>query len=225
LFFRNIEQIKLEHEKNLLSARVEIQESTFQQISRDIHDNINLSLTLVKLNLITMNLQNKRSLLEKINASIGLISKAIIDLTDISRCMNSEIIKEQGLIIALQQEIEKLKKLSFFDVYFRLRGNPIFMDAQKELFIFRIMQESFNNILKHARASKVDLCLDYTNTQLNIMISDNGVGFFYDQEHKRGEKATAGLRNMQKRAELLNGSCDVITKFGVGTIINISIPF
>src|SRR4030095_2533897 len=72
LFFQNLEQIKLDHEKNLLATQLEIQEQTFQNISREIHDNISLSLTLAKLQLNTLNLNDKELSAEKIDLSIEL---------------------------------------------------------------------------------------------------------------------------------------------------------
>ena len=59
VFIQNLEQIKLNHEKNLIEAQLEMQETTFQHISREIHDNINLSLTLAKLQLNTFNWNDK----------------------------------------------------------------------------------------------------------------------------------------------------------------------
>ena len=103
----NIDAIKSEYEKALLKTQLEIQEQTFQNISRDIHDNINLSLTLAKLNLNIMNPNSKEKSSEQLNNSIQFITKAITDLTGISRSMNSELIAEQGLISVLEQEVEK----------------------------------------------------------------------------------------------------------------------
>ncbi len=223
-FLKEVEQIKSDYEKNLLRIQLEIQEQTFQTISRDIHDNINLSLTLAKLNLNTINLSEKQKSIVHINSSVEFVSKAINDLTDLSRSMNSDIIIEQGLITALQQEINKLKQLDWFTIKFELTGMPVFMDAQKELFIFRIVQEAFNNILKHAHATNVKLSLDYSNGNVDITINDDGVGFVNSNGIQK-TCPTAGLKNMQKRAELLSGVFGIESTPGYGTQIKITIPF
>jgi signal transduction histidine kinase len=207
-----------------LKTQLEIQEQTFQTISRDIHDNINLSLTLAKLNLNTINISDKGKTFSHVNTSISFISKAINDLTDISRSMNSDIIIEKGLITALQHEIDKLEHLEWFTTQFILTGTPVFMDAQKELFIFRIVQEAFNNILKHANAKNVKLQLDYRYDHVDISLEDDGIGF----NHSNGQQprcSTAGLKNMQKRAELINGEFKIKSNPGNGTIIRFKIPF
>ena len=223
-YFKGIEQLRSEYEKSVLKTQIEIQEQTFQAISRDIHDNINLSLTLAKLNLNTFDLEDKEKSTDKLNSSIEFISKAIVDLTDISRSMNSDIVCEQGLIKALELETEKLKKLNCFFVQFKLSGDPVFMDAQKELLIFRIIQESFNNILKHAKAKNIRLEMHYGDNRVDITVVDDGTGFFSEPE--LGEsKTTSGLRNMRKRAELLEGRFNITSYPGAGTSIRILIPF
>jgi two-component system sensor histidine kinase DegS len=126
----------------------------------------------------------------------------------------------------LLHETEKLRKLNCFGVQFDITGNPVFMDAQKELFIFRIVQEAFNNILKHAQAATISLHLYYSNDHVDITVIDDGVGFTMPNgQQKLSTHFTAGLRNMQKRAELLNGHCHIKSSPGKGTTINIAIPF
>src|SRR5262245_53063350 len=84
---QNIHTLKLDHEKNLLQSKLEIQEQTFKHISQEIHDNISLSLTLAKLNLNKFILNTDSVTL--INTSIDQITKAIGDLSDISKSLDS----------------------------------------------------------------------------------------------------------------------------------------
>ena len=104
---QNMETLKLNHEKTLMETRLEIQENTFQQISREIHDNINLSLTLAKLHLNTLNWDEREKTASQINSSIELISQSITNLSDISKSLNADIINSQGLITAVNREIQK----------------------------------------------------------------------------------------------------------------------
>lgn len=226
LYQKELEMIKINSEKSILNTRLEIQEQTFQNISREIHDNINLSLTLAKLNLNTLNLENLALAAEKIKTSIDLVSKAIGDLSDISRGMNSDIINEQGLLKAIEIETDKLKKLNWFKIETNISGNPIFLDPQKELFIFRIIQEAFNNILKHAHAANIKLSLYFDLRNVEISIEDDGDGFDAKSlKNTDPQKISAGLLNMQKRAEHMNGQYQINSIPGKGTRINISIPY
>lgn len=220
-----VTQLKSEFEKSLLKAKLEIQEQTFQAISREIHDNITLSLTLAKLHLNTLEFNGSDAAVHKVTSSIDLVSKAITDLTDISKSINSDIIVSQGLITALEQEISKLKKLNAFSITYDIAGEPVYMDAQKELFVFRIVQEAFNNILKHAQPKTVKLRLFYSTDQLEVTVCDDGKGFLFPEKNpKANGSVSSGLRNIHKRTELLDGTCIINTAPAAGTTINVLIP-
>src|SRR5262245_25936885 len=167
-YFKTIEELKLDYEKSLLYTQLEMQEQTLQHISREIHDNISLSLTLAKLNLNTLDWNNATVVRHKIDSSLEQITKAIADLSDISKGMNSELISNQGLIEALERELTRIRELCLFGLEYKINGNPVFMESQKELVIFRIIQEAFNNIIKHAKATLVKLTLDYKEDHIDI---------------------------------------------------------
>jgi signal transduction histidine kinase len=140
--------------------------------------------------------------------------------------MNSELIANQGLIVALEKETARLKQLNLFELDYTINGNPIFMDSQKELVIFRIIQEAFNNIIKHARATSVKLSLEYNLEHINVLIADNGSGFCKDAvEQSKNKESNAGLNNMQKRAVLFNGRTIIESTLDAGTNIYVTIPY
>src|SRR5687768_8525277 len=90
-YLKELETIKSEFEKDLLNAQLEIQEQTFQNISREIHDHICLNLTLAKLNLVTIDHENRCQFADNINSSVEILGKSIHELSDISHSMNPEI--------------------------------------------------------------------------------------------------------------------------------------
>jgi len=223
-YFKTIEEMKLDHEKTLLHTQLEIQEQTLQHISREIHDNISLSLTLAKLNLNTFDWNSVPKAKNQIHCSLEQISKAITDLSDLSKGLNSELIINQGLTEVLKSEMGRLKALELFQVNYTITGNPVFMDSQKELVIFRIIQEAFDNIIRHAKATIVNLSLHYDLGELKILITDNGTGFCKEvvlQNNKSG----AGLNNMNKRAKILNGQTMIQSELQSGTSVYITIPY
>lgn len=221
---KSLDTIRLDYEKNILNAQLEIQEQTFQDISREIHDNIGMSLTLAKLNLNTLNLTDTKQSTEQIHSSVDLITKAISDLTDISKSLNAEYIANYGLMNALEQQIAKIRHLGL-EVGLEVNGNTVFMDSQKELIIFRIMQEALNNILKHARATKISIELSYDATHLNANISDNGQGFDMNSDAIKNRKSGTGLINMNKRAQMIQGYWIINSSPHNGTIVKLSIPY
>lgn len=222
-FLKNVETLKLDHEKNLLKTRLEIQEHTFQKISREIHDNIGLSLTLAKLNLNVLDLEKIEKSKELINSSVDLISKSINDLSDISKSLNSDGIAHQGLLKALELEMERIKKINKFRTHFKVLGNPVFFDSQKELVLYRIAQEALNNVIKHSSAEDIFMTVCFTSTTIRMSVKDNGKGFFYSnnkEEFQRDRKA--GLTNMHLRAALINGDMEIDSEIGKGTVISIT---
>ena len=225
-YLKELETVRLETEKTLLNTQLEIQEQTFQNISREIHDHICLNLTLAKLNLVTVEVENKNQLAQRINSSIEILSKSICELSDISHSMNPELIESFGLIKTLEMEIEKMERPGILNINYKVTGNPVFMNSQKELIIFRIIQEAFNNILKHADAKKVIIHLYYNENQIQVTVQDDGTGFIPETSIENGHfKAKSGLINMKKRAKLIEGICEIISEPGHGTIIHLSIPY
>jgi two-component system NarL family sensor kinase len=222
LFQSSIEKLKLDHEKNLLQTRVEIQEQTFLDISREIHDNINLSLTLAKLNLNTLDWNDRAKAAVQVKGSVDILGTAIAHLNDLSKSMNPELISGIGLVAALETEVERIGKLGRLEIDLQFTGEIIFLAGEKELVIFRIIQEAFNNIIKHSGGNSVKLHLHYETDYVEIWIKDNGRGF--EKECAAHRKGHAGLTNMQTRAALFGGSFLVESRKNKGTQLLIKIP-
>lgn len=222
----DVQMIELKYEKDLLKTQLEIQEHTLKKISQEIHDNISLSLTLAKLHLNTINMNlftEKRAL---IDSSIDLISKSLIDLNDLSKSLDGQIIEKYGLLHALEQEIENIKKTGKLEIKLDIIGEPIYLDHQKELMIFRIIQECFNNILKHSDAHTIDLELNYGVEHLTLSIADDGKGFdVTNTKNSRNGKLSSGLKNIEHRAQLIEAHVEMLSTPGNGTKIILSTPY
>lgn len=221
---KGLEILKSDFEKALLTTQLEIQEQTFQNISREIHDNIGLSLTLAKLNLNTIDWNNISHSQDKVSGSINFISRAIEDLSYISKALHTGFIEENGLLKALELEINKIEKLGIYNIRYDVTGSPVYMKTQKELVIFRIIQEVLNNCIKHARATAINLQLNYQSNEVEIELSDNGVGFSHRPVNGQSGKGT-GLMNIVKRAAFIDGSCRINSFPGKGTTILMKIPY
>lgn len=218
-YFKDIETLKSSHENTLLQSQLEIQEQTFQNISREIHDNIGQKLTLAKLYLNTLDFTDTDKSRLQVNNSVTIIGEAINDLSDLSHSMSSEIILTHGLINALQFEAAQLQKTGIYKISFSATGNPVFMNYNTELMLFRIVQEVLNNIVKHAAASEIDINLHYIDALLIIEIKDNGKGFLSLQDWPGN-----GLKNIKKRTSILKGKLIINSAQDTGTQIKVEIP-
>lgn len=212
-----------DYEQNLLRTQLEIQEQTLKTISQEIHDNIGQVLSLAKLNLNTMDTTNHEQLREKIADSKNLVSKAIQDLRDLSKSMNTDNIEAIGLVRAIEYELEMIRK-NGFTTELNVEGNVIRLEPQKELIMFRIIQETFNNIMKHAEANRIGVKITY-NESLKISICDNGKGF--DLSPLNEDTTTSpglGIRNMHNRAKLIGADFSMSSTTGHGTVVWLTVP-
>ena len=216
-YFKELEQLKIAHENELLKAQLEMQEYTFENISREIHDNIGQKLSLVKLYLNTI--PYTPTLPVQVNDSVGIISEVINDLSDIARSMSSEIILNNGLVKGIEFEVAQLQKTGVYEIAIELTGETIFLDLKRELILFRIFQEAMHNIMEHSEATQIDIRLHYDDTHLNLTIKDNGRGF-----EKETKKEGSGLINIRNRTALLEGDFLINSGLG-GTAITITVPF
>ncbi len=226
-------QVKLEHElsllktkteKEILKAQLEIQEDVSNKISREIHDNISLGLTLSKLQ-ITNFIERDQSNKDLLISSIDLITKSLVDLNDISKSLDSRQLFSHGLIDVLNAEIAVINRSKIVDIVFEVRGEVLFLDSEKELIIFRIFQEACNNILKHAKANVITIDLTYEKDDVQLKISDNGIGFNIEETMKAKEiRKMSGLKNIQQRGEIIGAETHIYSTPNIGTTIHIKIP-
>ncbi len=220
---KSINEIKDEHQKVLMTSQLEIQEQTLQRVSRDIHDNISLSLTLTKLNLLTIEWSSIEQIRKQVKLSLESLSQSIEGLNDVSKLLSSDIIANLGLIAAVERETERVNVTNIVALSLDISGEPVFLNTDTELIIFRIIQESINNMLKHSQATAGKISLDYGKNILQVHIMDNGIGM-PSPEVIKGKPTSSGLQNIKARLKVLGGISH-IKNDSVGTYIIYKIPF
>ncbi|MCO6498144.1 MAG: hypothetical protein J5I50_10825, partial [Chitinophagaceae bacterium] len=150
LLFEN-ERIKKEYEETLLNSRLEIQEYTFNYVSREIHDNIGQMLSLARLQL------NGIESPDDIENTDELLGKAIADLRLLSHTLNTNHIKEKGLIPSVEELLNQFERSGKFKTHITLPEQSFHLSDDNELIVFRVIQELLNNISKHAQASEISI--------------------------------------------------------------------
>ncbi len=210
--------------QTLLQTRLEIQEETFRNISQEIHDNIGQALSFVKLSINTIDGRIPAEIKEKLVESKDLLSKTIQDLRDIARSLNPDFISEIGLYGAIEQQLQILEKTGQYKTSFTLDGEFYKNDSQRELVVFRIVQELLNNIVKHAEANEVKILMDYQPEKLTITVQDNGKGFDTAAMQSAENNNGLGLRNMLSRMTLITGFITINSKPAEGTTAIIELP-
>jgi two-component system, NarL family, sensor kinase len=217
------EQLRLSYERELLKTQLEIQEQTFKNISQEIHDNIGQMLSLAKLNLATMDISQPANLEQKIGDSKKLVGQAIADLRNLSHSLSTDYIVDQGLARAVEHELEMIKKSGDFETVFLLEGTSYPLDKQNELIIYRIIQETLNNIIKHAVSQKIIIHLRYRPEEFTLSIIDDGKGFDLTPLTDNSSFGL-GIKNMHNRARLIGAGFQISSTLDQGTSVIISVP-
>lgn len=227
-YFRKVYQLRAEQEKlqarlanEVNIARNEIQQTTLNNISQEIHDNVGqlLSLTKMQLNLIEQKLGEENSLIQEAKNNI---SHAMTDLRDLAKGMSSERIRLLGLYDSVVQEAARISKTGNLQVQVTAIGNKWEPEHQKQLVLFRVIQECFQNVIKHAHATKVDVQFTYTSNNFEVSVSDNGIGFDYKPE--RITTDGMGLMNIFSRVQLVGGDINLRSTPHIGTRITLQVP-
>jgi len=219
------ENMKVSFQRNLLQTQLEIQEQTLNTISQEIHDNIGQILSLAKLNLGTMDLQKPELLQQKIDDSRVLVGKAIQDLRDLSRSLNTDYVQQMGLQRAIEYELELLRKAGKHETRMDIQGAVYRLETQKELILFRIVQEILNNVIKHANASRITVQLNYKPELFILSVADNGEGFDISLlKETENSKFGIGIKNMHNRAKLIGAEYSITSSKDNGTQVHISLP-
>ncbi len=229
-----IERKRAEEEhQTLLEQRIrslsiiEAQENERRRISRELHDGLGqlLSATKLKLGMFEfVQSQNKEKFNELIKEVDSIISKAIVEARRISHDLRPTTLDDFGLIPALRILCQEFSKLTGIKVKFQVSQLLERIDQKVEIAIYRIIQESFNNISKYAEATEVILDLYRKENFVYVRVKDNGKGFDIGEAIKNKKMGRGfGLLNMKERAELVGGKVDIITAAGQGTEVLLEI--
>jgi two-component system, NarL family, sensor kinase len=155
---------------------------------------------------------------EKVTASQQLVSKAIQDLRDLSRSLDTDYVQQMGLLRSVEYELEMIQKTGTLQTKLNVEGSVYKFDKQKELILFRIVQEILHNIIKHAGATAVAVQFIYTEEALKLTVTDDGKGFDLSPLNDENNSAFGlGIRNMHNRARLMGAEFRMHSTTGDGT--------
>ncbi|WP_439553507.1 tetratricopeptide repeat-containing sensor histidine kinase [Flavobacterium macrobrachii] len=216
-------QLQKENELKDALLKIETQNKLQEQrlrISRDLHDNIGSQLTFIISTIDNLKYglkDNDQKIINKLHSLSGFTKETIAELRDTIWAMNKDKISFEDLKIRISNFIENAQIASNgIDFEFNCQDNfaPVSLSSVEGINSYRIIQESINNALKHAKATKVSVEVLCENQFIEIIIKDNGIGF--DEENT---VLGNGLSNLKKRAKELNGEILVTSQLKKGTTI------
>ena len=211
--------------KEILESRLDMQEQTFLNISQEIHDNIGQILSLVRLNISTIDPENPAGTAGKVATTKELLDNAIQDLRDLSKRLNSEYLNHQTLPQMLQLQLDLIQKSGVHNTHLEVVGQEREFSQEKKLIMFRLAQEILNNSIKHAQASNINVELEFLPDSSVLRISDDGVGF--DEAavaaKEKGAKGV-GSYSLPYRAKLIGGNFTLKSQPGAVTQAELTVP-
>jgi two-component system, NarL family, sensor kinase len=224
LFNNELLDIKATHDLELYRAQSEIQEQTSLEIARELHDNVGQNLSLAKLSLSTLDLDKKDETTASLTEISDIIEMALYNIRLLTRFMNAEIIRKGGLIKSINMQVDFIQRGGKFNASLKVTGEPKTLAGTKEVFIFRIVQEAINNIIRHSNASEICISLEYSISFLVLQVRDNGDGFILDEKIS-GPDLVNGIYNMQRRAKIIEAEFEIDSQIGMGTCIKVIAPY
>jgi two-component system sensor histidine kinase UhpB len=209
---------KINKQKQLTQATIEGQEKERSEISKELHDNINQILVTIKLYL-ELALDDRRLKDDLIKRSSEKIMYCINEIRTLSKSLAPPSLNEYGLVEAITELIENIRLTKTFNVDLKVKLDSINQfNSLQQLYIYRIIQEQLNNIIKHANAKNVWVELIENCQSIDLMIRDDGKGF-----NPKEKSGGIGLTNIQNRAELLNGTLEIISAPEEGCLLKVRI--
>ena len=230
-YLRDNEHLRNVYQRELLQSQLEIQNQTLQQVGYDLHDNIGQLLTVVIMQLNSLEDDLLAStgpnpeLAHQVHQTRELVRHIIAEIRILSKSIDPNTVRRYGLLPTLTLELDRIKRAGRVQAQLTTTGEPYLLGEQADIVVLRITQESLNNALKHAQARNLQVLMDYKADAFLLTILDDGRGFDVAQTMNRTlDEAGSGLGNLHRRATMLGGYCQIQSAPGAGTRVEIRLP-
>jgi signal transduction histidine kinase len=201
-------------------AIIEAEEKERIRIAKDLHDGVGQQLSAVKLRL-SMLRNNHETFEDNCSTLVQMVDDAVKEVRGVSHDMMPNALLRSGLAAATREFIDKIAGIDVLKVDLQIIGLNERLDGTTETILYRVLQESVNNIIKHANATKVSIQLIKDENELSLVLEDNGRGF---DVNKVNSFSGIGLKNIISRIEYLNGKVNFDSTIGKGTTMIVEVP-
>lgn len=215
-----LEKEKQNSKISTLTALLEGQEQERGRLARDLHDGLGGLLSGTKLQLSSLNAHQSGNIEEGISKSINQIDGAVEELRRVAHNLMPDLLMKYGLEAAIQEFASRMSS-SALEIHTEFINYSNSISEEKQLIIYRIIQELVNNAIKHADTSEIIIQISEEENVLNLTVEDNGKGFDPAQLDVR---KTAGFHNIESRVQFLKGTMNLRSELNIGTSIELQIP-
>ncbi|MGZ4955709.1 MAG: PAS domain S-box protein [Methylobacter sp.] len=210
--------------RNLSSHLVSAREAERTRIAREVHDQLGSILAVLKMDLSWLAKQIPEDLLnchKKVAAMNRHLKDAIQSVRKIITDLRPSILDDFGLLAAIEWKIDGFRQQTGMQCVLTEPKDDIVMDKNRDIAVFRIMQEALTNITLHSGATKVTIDVETGTNKLIIKITDNGCGMTKAQMHNPGKY---GILGMHERVRHLGGDLAIVSSPGKGTTLVLNMP-
>jgi signal transduction histidine kinase len=215
---------RLNEQRLRRSREIDVLEDERRRVARDLHDESGHRLTVVTL--ILDELVEKHDLNVELCDRLQFARRQILECTaglhEVAFNLRPYILVDLGLIPAIRSFARRTQETTGLCTTVELQGAQYRLSERAELAAFRVVQEALTNTLKYAGASRVRICLAFTEDAVVLDVSDNGVGF--DHGHLGDCRPRLGLKGIHERIELVGGTSRIDSQLGQGVTVWARIP-
>lgn len=203
-----------------LNARLEGQEKERTRVARELHDHLGGTLAATKISLAGLKKSLPDTAIKDYESTMDMVKMAYQETRQLSHDMMAFPLKDLGLEASFQALCATINSSGKLKVSVDLHGvQALHLGTEKELHLYRILQELLQNVIKHARATTVTVQLTHDNGQGTLLVEDNGRGF-----PEKSPQEGLGLSNIRHRIERLSGTLDIDSRPGGGSTIIVQFP-
>jgi signal transduction histidine kinase len=208
--------------RSLAAHLLQAEEEERGRISRELHDEAGQSLLFLRLHLEMLEKTAPADVQPKLKEARGVVERIIAEIRRIIAALNPSAVEELGLPAAIRHLSARFRKLYPITLRLRLAPYSARLPRETETAVYRVVQESYQNIAKHSGASHVNLLLRSTDTLLEMKIEDDGIGF--DVDRAVAQPKSFGLKGMRERVALLGGHLEIRSSPGHGATVAMRLP-
>lgn len=220
---QRITQQKLQQQQQQATeAIITAEEQERKRIAGDLHDGIGQTMMAAWLNLQaaqTATIDAKEHLVQK---AMHLVQESCKDVRAVSHNMMPNALLKQGLVNAVKEFTTQIDA-TVITVNVHSEGLQKPLPSITETVLYRVIQETVNNVIKHAKATLLDITILHETDGIDVLVEDNGIGFLY-KEKVNSNTAGLGLQNIQNRVAYLKGTVEWSSATDKGTVVAIHIP-
>ncbi len=216
-FLRMMRRLEAERRRSS-SAALEAQEEERARVARDLHDQVNQSLTGVLLRLEAARASAPPALESELVETSALAHRAMDELLTVARQLRPTALDDLGLKAAIAGQIEQLGQ-GDAEAELEVDGDLTGLDPDVQLVIYRVSQEALGNAVRHSGAAKIRVSLKRRDGEVVLTVKDDGTGFTFAEA-----TSGLGLGGMRERAILVSGDLQIESRPGRGTEIRLTVP-